>query len=349
MAFLYITEPGACLRKAGERFLVECDQHVLLDRPMHRLEHILLFGNVQVSSQAVAEALDGGVGVSFFTRNGRYRGTLTPGRDHSVDLRIAQYRLYADPARSLEWAKATVARKVSNGLAVVERYEARAREDAAADGMEAAVTAALKTLETAQTVAEVDGAEGSAAHAYFDALFGRFNRSSLAWPGRVKHPATDPLNALLSLGYTLLMNELLGLAEARGLDPALGFLHQLDGNRPALALDLMEPFRHPVVDRMVLTAVNRQMFSAEDFTSHGEDTGVVLTPEKFRRFLEEHERCMLAPVAPPPDGAASKATTIRRLLQQELLNFARALRGEIPWEPCAFPWKGEQEKACPTS
>ena len=201
-------------------------------------------------------------------------------------------------------------------------------------------------LADAQSVAELDGIEGSAARAYFEALFTNYNRSPFSWPGRVKHPATDPLNALLSLGYTMLMNELLGLAEARGLDPALGFLHELDGNRPSLALDLMEPFRHAAVDRMVLTAVNRNTFTPDDFSDRGPQSGLALKPEAFRRYLEEYERSMLSPMV-VAGGAEATRVSFRSLFQAELDHLARALRGTEPWAPFAFPPAPATEPAKP--
>ena len=328
MPFLYVTQPGSVIRRSGERFLVECDQHIVLDCPLHRLESILLFGNVQITSQAVSEALDHGIGVSFFSRRGRFRGALSPGFGRNVDLRLAQYHLYQDRPAALGWAKFTVRHKIANGLAVLDRYRDRGRDGPRTEPLEDQMRAASRDLENAASLAEVDGFEGAAAKAYFEALFIGCNRSAFTWPGRIKHPATDPLNALLSLGYTLLMNEILGLIESRSLDPAIGFLHELDGNRPSLALDLMEPFRHPVIDRMVLTAVNRGMFTPDDFAEGGEENGWTLHPAALRRFLEEYERCMLAPMSQP--------ATFRTALREELDRFARALRGTSPWTPFSF-------------
>src|SRR5205814_6131625 len=139
---------------------------------------------------------------------------------------------------------------------------------------------------TPDSVAAMDGVEGAAARTYFAALM-EFNRSEMEWPGRVKHPATDPLNALLSLAYTLLMHELTALLEGVGLDPYLGFLHQVDYGRPSLALDVMEPFRHPVADRLVLTLLNRRVLDASDFRSGGEHSGVFLAPAALKRFIAE--------------------------------------------------------------
>ena len=154
----------------------------------------------------------------------------------------------------------------------------------------------------------------------------QFNVSEMGWPGRVKHPATDPLNALLSLTYTLIMNELAGLLEAAGLDPFLGFLHQIDYGRPSLALDLLEPFRHPVADRLVLMLVNRRMLDASDFSSGGEGHGVFLTPKSMKRYFAEYERWMLVRV--------QNAASFRELLRTEVEKLCSALRNHslvLPW------------------
>ena len=292
VAYLYLTEQGAILRKAGDRFLVEKEDEVLLDLPYHKLETVLLFGNVQVTTQALAELLEKGVNLSLFSRQGQYRGSLAPPRGKNVELRLAQFDRYRDGARALEMARRVVAAKIANGLAVLERY--RARNEATAEGEErrASLEAAVGACAGAGTVAALDGIEGAAARAYFTMLM-EFNRSGMAWPGRQKHPATDPLNALLSLTYTLLMHELTGLAEGAGLDPYLGFLHQVDYGRPSLALDLMEAFRHAVADRLVLTVVNREMLGAEDFRAGGERPGVFLARAAMKRYLGEYERWML--------------------------------------------------------
>ena len=96
-----------------------------------------------------------------------------------------------------------------------------------------------------------------------------FNESEFAWKGRERQPPKDPVNALLSLTYTLLMTDLTGLLEAQGLDAYLGFLHQPDFGRPSLALDILEPFRHPVADRFVLTLLNKRILQADDFGAGG--------------------------------------------------------------------------------
>ena len=233
VAYLYLTEQGAVLRKAGDRFLVEKDDEVLLDLPYHKLETVLLFGNIQVTTQAMAELLEKGVHLSLFSRQGQYRGSLSPPRGRNIELRLAQFDCYRDAARSLGLARAVVRAKTANGLAVLRRYRARNEVAAEFDARVKALEETVAGCEGAATVAALDGSEGASAHAYFTLLM-EFNKSDLAWPGRQKHPAPDPLNALLSLAYTLLMHELAALLEGAGLDPYLGFLHQVDYGRPSL-------------------------------------------------------------------------------------------------------------------
>lgn len=343
VAHLYITEQGAILRKSGERFLVEKEDRIVLDLPYHKLESVLLFGHVQVTTQAIGELLEKGVPVSFFSAQGRFRGSLATPHGKDVFLRIAQYRLYQDSATALALARAAVGAKLENGLAVLRGYAERAGAVGAMEADLAAVERARDGLAAARDLESVNGLEGTAARVYFGALM-RFNRSEFAWPGRVKYPATDPINALLSLTYVLVLHELSGLIEGLGLDPYLGFLHQPDYGRPSLALDLLEPLRHPAADRLVLTLLNRRTFRAEDFEKRDGAEGVFLRPESLKEYLGYYERWMRA----RPEGRAS----FRAGLKREAESFVRYLQGkEATWTP--FRWRGgggeAEEEACSTS
>jgi CRISPR-associated protein Cas1 len=345
VAFLYLTEQGAVLRKAGDRFLVDKDDEVLLDLPYHKLENVLLFGNVQVTTQALAELLEKGVNLSLFSRQGHYRGSLAPPRGHNIELRVKQFDAYRDSARSLALARAIVESKVANALSVLAHYREKHPVSAGFQALRAQIEAAMESCAAAETVAALDGFEGSAARAYFTCVM-EFNRSPMDWPGRQKHPSTDPLNALLSLTYTLLMHEVTGLLEGAGLDPYLGFLHQVDQGRPSLALDLMEPFRHPVADRLVLTLINRGVIGAEDFHGGGERAGVFLAPTVMKRYLAEYERWMLE--RPIAGGAGETRPRFRDLLKTEVEKMVAALREGRAFPP--FRWQSPQSGGpCNTS
>ena len=243
-------------------------------------------------------------------------------------------------------ARAAIEAKIANGLRVLERYADRQAQPPDYPGWRQTLTNALAALPSAPNSESVLGIEGNAAHAQFSALMS-FNRSPLQWPGRVRHPATDPLNALLSLGYTLVMHEITGLLAGIGLDPYLGYLHRVDYGRPSLALDLLEPFRHPLVDRLVLTAVNKGMFEEGDFQRGGDREGLFLAPKPMRRFFAEYERWM---IAPPAEGE-KPAHSFRDLLKAEAERFAASLRENRQWAPFRFdqPEPPEPEGSCDTS
>ena len=333
VAYLYLTEQGSILRKAGDRFLVEKDDEVLLDLPYHKLETVLLFGNVQVTTQALAELLEKGVSLSLFSREGHFRGSLAPPRGHHVELRLAQFDRYRDAVRAAELARAVVEAKIANGLAVLAHYRKNNQVSAEFEAGRSTMESTLAGCAAASGVAELDGHEGAAARAYFACVM-EFNKSPMKWPGRQKHPSTDPLNALLSLGYTLLMHELTGLLEGAGIDPYLGYLHQPDRGRPSLALDLMEPFRHPAVDRLVLNLVNREMIQERDFHTAGDRPGVFLAPQPMKKFFGEYERWMLER---PQEGEPRW----RELLKTEVEKLAAALGGGTAFVP--YRWRPDQK------
>src|SRR5262249_17738051 len=150
------------------------------------------------------------------------------------------------------------------------------------------------------------GLEGSGARAYFQALSAAF-LGDIGFTGRAHRPPPDPANALLSLAYTLLTNALAGLLEARGLDPRMGFFHEVHGARPRLALDLVEEFRHPVADRFVLRLCNLRIMRPELFEPDPEHAGGVrLTRPAYRRFFQEWEKFLREPLRENEEAASGE-------------------------------------------
>ncbi len=156
------------------------------------------------------------------------RGSLDPPQGKNVLLRMSQFEVHRDPEKSLALARRAVDAKLANSAAVLQSFGdrdcAHSRETEAALNQ---IAVAREKVAAVTAIDSLDGIEGAAAHLYFDVLMMR-NKSVFAWPGRVRHPATDPINALLSFGYTLVTNELAALVEISGLDSYVGCLHQLD-------------------------------------------------------------------------------------------------------------------------
>lgn len=149
----------------------------------------------------------------------------------------------------------------------------------------------------------------------------------LCFSARQMHPSLDPLNALLSLGYTLLTQELTGMLESVGLDPYLGFLHQIEYNRPSLALDLIEPFRYPIVDRLVLRTVNLRQVQADDFVKAESNGALHLKPDALIRFLGEYERTLLG---------KGESLAWRDVMREEVRKVARSLREQEEFRAFRF-------------
>jgi CRISPR-associated protein Cas1 len=280
-----------------------------------------------VTTQALSELLDRGIPVALYTRHGRLKGHVVPDLSKNVPLRVAQYRMALDEAASLGLAKAVVRAKVRNAGRLLADYRSHYPSDRLASACEAMRRTAESVAGAAQH-SELLGLEGSAAAAYFGA-FGEMNRSALPFDGRRKHPATDPINGLLSLGYTLVMNEIRAVVEGAGMEPHLGFLHKVDYGRPSLALDLMEPFRSPVVDRLTLRLVNERVLTGEDFGKRVAGSGaggVVLMPDSFKKYLAAYEGAVSEPRERAPAG-------LREAWRADVEKLAAAIRDGAAFAP----------------
>jgi CRISPR-associated protein Cas1 len=321
MSFLYLTEQGSILRKSGDRLIVEVEQRVVLDLPYHKLEAVLIFGNVQITSAAAGEMLDKGVRLSFFTRHGRFIGAGVPASGKNVLLRVRQFQAYENHERAMELARAIVRQKIENSLAALEEL-ARQNPGILRSGWRSDFEEAMTNCARAPEIAMLDGIEGAAAHGYFERLM-LFNKSRFTWHGRRKHPAPDPLNALLSLTYTLITHELTSLLDGVGLDPFLGFLHQIDYGRASLALDLVEAFRAPIADRLVLRCVNLGIIGEHDFQHDAAENLSLLLPASAKRFFAEFENWMLE----KREGGRS----FRQSLRLEVERMASSIENATPW------------------
>jgi CRISP-associated protein Cas1 len=205
MAVVYVREQGSIVRKRGGRMLVEKDGEHLLEIPLLKTTGVALYGNVQVTTQAMSELLERGIPMALYTRHGRLKGQLTPELSKNITLRLAHYAATRDDGRSLEIARAIVRAKLWNSAAVVEDYRSNYPSDGLKSKWERLREAADRALE-ARSFNELLGYEGTGAAGYFEA-FAEMNRSGLPFAGRDKYPPPDPINALLSLGYTMLMHK----------------------------------------------------------------------------------------------------------------------------------------------
>jgi CRISPR-associated protein Cas1 len=286
-----------------------------------------LMGNVQVSTQAVQELCTREVPVCYFSMGGWFYGITMGFNQKNVFLRRSQFRLSEEESFARSIARRLVAGKVRNQRTLLQRNHVEPKRQTLAGLKEMAERA-----EEARSLGELLGIEGNAARLYFGDFAGMMKpdeereTKGLAFEmdGRNRRPPRDPVNALLSLGYSLLAKDLTVACYAVGFDPYVGFYHQPRFGRPALALDLMEPFRPLVVDSAVLTAINTGMVTEADFVRAG--GGVALKASGRKAFMNAYEARMNALVTHP---LFEYRVSYRRMLEIQSRLLARVLEGEI--------------------
>jgi CRISPR-associated protein Cas1 len=284
---LYVTHQGAKIRIHQGRLLVEKDGEQLLCVPLGHVSALAVFGNVGLTTPAIGALLDQGLEVTFLTEDGRFRGRLSGELTPHVPVRRAQYRCAEIESFGLEFSKGIVAAKLAHQRALLQRHN-REKGDPQVASAVAQIQQAIQQVPRKTSLSGLRGLEGSASAAYFGGLR-RFFDPAWRFEKRNRRPPGDPVNVLLSFGYTLLTQAALGGVQAAGLDPYLGFFHEVVYNRPALALDLVEEFR-PVADGVALWCCNSGQLNPQDFSPGPPERPVLLGEEGRRRFLQAFEQ-----------------------------------------------------------
>ncbi|MFY9822199.1 MAG: CRISPR-associated endonuclease Cas1 [Thermoanaerobaculia bacterium] len=329
MATIYLTEQGSILRKTSDRLIVEKNHEVLLEVPCLKIDTILIFGNVQVTTQALAELLDHGIELALLSVSGKLRGQLTPPNPKNIRLRMRQYELAQSEGSCLDLAKRFVSAKIANSAAVLTRLRRHAADELPLHCIQE-LNATIPDIEAATSLESLLGLEGAAAARYFRAL-GRVAPTGFAFENRSRRPPRDPLNALLSFGYVLVGKEIQSLLDAMGFDPYIGIYHQIEYGRPSLALDLLEELRAPLVDRFSLSLLNLRTLARDDFHSSPEG-GVLLGHDSMKRYFPAYEKELNAPFS--LDGGES---SFRQLFRRQAERLARALVDGEPYEAFRLP------------
>lgn len=317
---LYVVTQGAVVGKTGERLEVrkagEPEAYVrLLD-----VSHAALFGNVQISAAALRALADRGAPVLHFTYGG-WLAAVTTGPNHkNILLRMAQYRRATHRRGSLAIAQVIVAGKIRNQRTLLRRNH-RARPQTVVNELARLAQAAQRI----QSMPALLGVEGTAARLYFSYFSGML-RSGLSFDfsERTRRPPMDPVNALLSFLYTLLIKDCTTACLAVGLDPYLGFFHQVHYGRPSLALDLAEEFRPLIADSVAITLINTEVLGPNDFVQRG--PACALKDGARRRTIEAYEMRMESLIRHPLFGYA---VSYRRVLEVQARLLARTVLGEL--------------------
>lgn len=329
MPVLYVTEQRSIIRKTSDRLVVEKQGEVLMEVPCLKLDTVLIFGNVQVTTQALVEMLDHGIELAILSASGQLRGQLTPPKAKNIPLRMRQYEVSRSERFCLQFAREVVSAKVGSSGAVLRGFRKNHADSIPLAGIRE-LESMVPAVQTAGSLDSLRGLEGTAASRYFRALSGAVP-PAFSFDHRSRRPPQDPMNALLSFGYVLIGNELQALLDAMGFDPYLGFFHQVDYGRPSLALDLLEEYRAALVDRFSARLLNLDVLQQDSFTSDPE-RGVLLRKEALRRYFVEYEKELGSEVT--LDG---ERLTWRQLFRRQAERLARALLEDVPYEAYRLP------------
>jgi CRISPR-associated protein Cas1 len=318
---LLLSDRVASLDAERDTLIVRFAEEKPRKYPLRSLREIILLHACTIESNALAALADANVPLLMLNGRGEYAATLWPGPIKNFYPRQAQFDAYRDPARRLEIARRMVAVKLHSF-----RRIARERDDAYDPGVEDAALASAVSFD------EVRGVEGAATREHYARMSRWLRGGEFVFVERTKRPPRDPVNALLSLSYTLTMNTTLAAVNTVGLDPAFGFLHEDYYGRPSLACDLMESWRADVAERFVLRALNRHELRHEHFEDGNAADGVMLNAEgrkeffgRWFPFIHEEKRSLPGFVL---------ELTFREAIFAHVRSFAKWLRGEADsWPP----------------
>jgi CRISP-associated protein Cas1 len=338
---LFVTKQGAYLSKTGTTVEISCKQETILRVPIHTIDSIVCFGNVLCSPFLLGMCGENNIKMSFLTKNGRFLARIQGPTGGNVLLRKALYQLTENKNSCVIIAKAFVLAKIANSRVVLQRslrdvVGTMGKRHAATEQAILDMKRYMDKLKNETNEDVIRGLEGIAANAYFgcfDSLI-KADKESFYFTKRTRRPPLDNVNALLSFLYTLLVHDVSSALEGVGLDPSVGFLHKDRSGRPSLALDMMEEFRGYLVDRLVLSLINRKQIKSTGFITT--ESGAVTMDEQTRKIVlvawqkrkrEEIEHPFL-----------HEKVALGLLPHVQAMLFSRFLRGDLDGYP-PFLWR----------
>ncbi len=281
MSLLYVDENGAVINKEENRIIVSYPDGLKHSFPIETIESITIMGAVQLTTQCMETCLTKGIPVAFFSKGGKYFGQLHSTGHINAGRQRKQSELYGEPF-AINFARSIIYAKIKNQQIVFKRYIRT--EDAVTNDCYLQMANCRKKLESCRDLKSLLGYEGQSAKAYFKGLSHVID-PEFTFTGRSRRPPRDEFNSLISLGYTILMNQICAAIEAKGLNPFFGFMHQDHENHPTLASDLLEEWRAVLVDSTVMSLINGHEIHKEDFDLDLETGGYYLKKNGLKIFL----------------------------------------------------------------
>ena len=322
---MYVVRQGGVVGKSGDRLTVKAKQELVADARLLDISNLSVFGNVQITAQATRELLDRTIPIFHFTYGGWLKGVTWTMGHKNVELRIAQFRAADDRLASLSLAQNVVIAKLRNSRVLLRRNHPEPTEAAFREIKRLAASAL--TADSLQTLLGIEGAAARVYFSHFGAML-RAKAKSFDFRTRNRRPPRDPVNAVLSFLYSMLIRQAMVSTLAAGFDPYLGFYHQPKYGRPALALDMAEEFRPVIADSAVLTLFNNAELKESDFIYRA--GSVALTQTGRKAVIRAFERRLDTLIRHP---LFKYSISYRRVMEVQARLMGRFLLGELKQYP----------------
>lgn len=336
---LYVTTPESYIAREGENILIKVKDEERFRIPVHNLEGIVCFGYMGASPSAMSLCTERGVGLCFLTEHGKFLARVSGVVSGNVLLRRKQYQWADNEKEKVRLSKRFVSAKIHNSRRVLQRAVRDHQSALDVDKLEVAISRIRGMIERIDISTSVDiirGIEGEAANSYFSCFDQMIvaQKGNFVFKERLRRPPTDPVNALLSFTYTLLVHECYSALETVGLDPQVGYLHTDRSGRESLALDLMEELRPFLADRLVLSLINRKQVNETGF-SRRENGAIYMDDRTRKEVLMEWQNRKREEIMHP---FLNEKIMIGLLPYVQAMLLARNVRGDMDDYPPFF-WK----------
>ena len=288
MSQLYVTKNNVNIGIDQGRIHVKSKMETLQSLPIEKVEGITIFGQAQLSTRCLGECLSRGIPIQYYSSKGAYFGKLTSTQHVNTKRQRAQIKLTEDEDFVTEIQRRILNVKLQNQAVLLRRYHRHVEVDVTEQVY--MILSAANSINKASSLAEMMGYEGNAAKEYFKGLNLLITNPDFKFDKRARRPPKDEFNSMLSMGYALLMNEVYGAIEGRGLSPYFGFIHQDREKHPTLASDLMEEWRPIMVDSVVMSLVNGNEIQVDNFYKDEEMGGVFFDDVGMGIFINKLQK-----------------------------------------------------------
>ena len=323
MSTIFLTEQGTRLIKQGNALTLMKEREKLFVYPLANVSQIVVMGRIEISTALLGTLLNRGVDTIFLSRTGRLKGRLVGDFSKNVEIRQFQYARSQQREFVLTLAKQIVQAKAQNALRMVQK-----RRTVPLNNFQMRLKNFKQTVSQVSSLDVLRGVEGNFARIYFR-IFPQLLIDDFDFKGRKKHPPPDPLNVLLSFGYTLLFQNIYAQVYAVGLDPYKGFYHQSRYGHPALVSDLIEEFRAPVVDSLVVTLINRKQIQRSHFEKDAR--GVRFKKGGIHIFVQAYQQKLESRVS-----YKNLQLTYLQVIRAQAFNLSECLKSDAPYQPYLY-------------